>query len=458
MLPRGSSAATLGGAGLRSAQNSTTNESRQQSTQSMQPLQPQQVESRPASRQISSIELNPKFVHHPALVLTGAVGVDAENSMTMDLLPMETPSMGESLLNRLCKDPYVGTFLICASVVWPELTADSREATFLSRCFRLGWWLLLRICGATFLFGIIALSIYEEVEYDQPMNINIINYSLSIVSVLQVVSLYPVLYICNEKLRSKASDESIPICLYRRALVPSAIFFGLVCLSSVILIAFDCYADPPDLLTTLNRSLRWVQAIFQVFLGGVLAVNLMFVFADSYVQSAAMDDLIQQIKLETMTVETLESIRQNLKRNQLSSYRINSVMSLIAIVNLFFFVMSMYFIAGLDFGACVDTANITLVFSLFFKEILYLMIVLLAAAQVNEHADTVITAAGSVYSSTSELQLTRAVIYISLQTQPLSYTILGMRPTYTKLALECLTFVVASIVGLGRTLAEKSAS
>jgi hypothetical protein len=77
---------------------------------------------------------------------------------------------------------------------------------------------------------------------------------------------------------------------------------------------------------------------------------------------------------------------------------------------------------------------------------------------VNEHADTVITAAGSVYSSTSELQLTRAVIYISLQTQPLSYTILGMRPTYTKLALECLTFVVASIVGLGRTLAEKSAS
>jgi hypothetical protein len=406
-------------------------------------------------RQISSVELNKKFVVHDRANFTSDLE-GLSSSISAELL-YETPSMGESLLNRLCKDPYVGPFLMTMSVIWPELTINN-QPNWCVLVVRLFWFAALRLCGLAFLVGIIGLTAYEEMEYSEPEGIDVINYSLCIVSILQVVSLYPVLYICNQKLKSKASDESVPIRFYRRALIPSVIFFILVALSSVILVAFDCYANSLNMLGLLALALRCCQAVFQLFLGGVLAVNLMFVFVDSFLQSAAIDDLKIQIKQETMSIEQLESIRQNLKRNSLSSLRVNSTMCGIAIINLFFFIVAMYFLSSFNFGACTDSANITLIFAIYFKEILYLLTVLVAAARVNEHGDSVLVAAGSTYSSTSELQLTRAVIYISLQTEPLSYNILGMRPTYTKLALQTLTFTIASIVGIGRSLAEKSAT
>ena len=87
----------------------------------------------------------------------------------------------------------------------------------------------------------------------------------------------------------------------------------------------------------------------------------------------------------------------------------------------------------------------------YFKEVVYLFVALFLSARLNEIADELRKELGDA-TWESSLEMLRLQVFTSLVAKPVSFKLLGTRPTMHSVAWQCASVVIALVLGFAKGL------
>ncbi len=203
-----------------------------------------------------------------------------------------------------------------------------------------------------------------------------------------------------------------------------------------------------------------------------VAISLCFIIVDARCSAAMVQDLCTLAENQSLTMAQVTTTRVEIQRRVDESFMVNAVIVLIALFHSATFLVEVLLFVPV-FGGDISLLILELVvcISLYLKEAVYLVIALSEIARVNDLADKLLHAVGKSNWSTrierieeeqggererdkdedkSLLEISkeqrRLRIFVNLSAEPISFRLLGTRPTRLSVCVQILGYCVSIVI------------
>lgn len=386
--------------------------------------------------------------------------VDSKSSSSVDTKPSDdsctSPSASASflapvsLLIELCKVAWIEFFLHTIFLNWPSFGSDhsysplQRNLTRICYVVVLG---LILLCQFTSLF----LSIDVTVT-GPPMSAELkaFYYLLFISVIFQLITMLYAIYLGSVRL---ASRDWIPpqIPFYRQG--------ALLCLKIEVVFLFIVVLAVALNLEELGTDGAWLVLIYiGLEWGGAVSVAtvMLFAVADTRIICALLDEVLVEVQTGNFNIQHLGRLREAIETRVAASFFPNTLMSALAsfqaIVFLYFIVTTLP-----QYHSYTFSTDIIFSVAILLKEVFYLVIVTYEVAKVNELALQLSKVLGRSRGEcevfhVDQPELCRLRMFASITADPISFSLLGLKPTRWSLYAQVIGYVGVLVIGLIRSL------
>ena len=353
---------------------------------------------------------------------------------------ISAPLLDDCVLDYLRKDKWSNVLMHVCFMQWPRNNHDTitKIAYFMA--------ILLAICST---FSTIGSSIYVMVVSPA---LRILTGFDVCTSVLMQISAYFALYHFRKRLLEPLNDYDAPFYydIGPTGLVFFAIFEIIMMVGAVLLIS------PVESSLALGSFFIMLWVMQWIMCSG-LAISMYFVFVDARASNGLIRDLITLADIELLTIEKVIEIRDIVSNKSKKSSFINSLIAGFAVLNSLVLLVAVIFVRIISNSANLQYATETLnfaggeiltIFALLAKETVYLGIILLEIAKVNDTADDLMYKLTHATWSDDQKELKRLRLFVCLYGEPISYELCGTRPKRSMVLFQIGGYVFSVVLAL----------
>lgn len=276
-----------------------------------------------------------------------------------------------------------------------------------------------------------------------PFRVALFSSMFAIGSIFQFAAGVVAVYYGAIRVASKCLVEDLQ---YYRLAVRKSLSFILIFLLGAM--ASGLFSFGLDFPSTLYFIVSYFFIALQTLSSAAaVGVSMMFISVDTKHCLASLDHLVTLANTQLLTTEIIAETRKEMNRILSFGFWTNSVMVVSAHVNTLTFCVCIF-----CFTSTFNDPGVVLLSIVWYtKEVFYLFIVLFESAIVNEKANHLLTVLGSSFWSNDQ-ELNRVKLYVNLHADPLSFTLLGLRPTRYSVLIQLGSVALAVVVSVVRSI------